>query len=99
LFLLGMVHLQTGRFDEAERILSRAVAVDPQSEDAHSARATASSRWPHADALISLDSLLTLKPGHAIAWNSRGNALLTLNRCAEAIASYDRAIALEARLC
>ena len=44
LFLLAMVHLQTGRFDEAERILSLAVAVDPQSADAHSARATALDR-------------------------------------------------------
>src|SRR5258708_33967423 len=36
-----------------------------------------------------------VRAAHAVAWNSRGNALLTLNRCTEAIASYDRAIALK----
>src|ERR1700674_4506345 len=39
--LLGLVHLQSGRFQEAERVLCEAIALNPASTDALSARATA----------------------------------------------------------
>jgi len=77
LFLLGMVHLQTGRFDEAERILSRAVGRRSTTEDAHSARATAFQQMGrHADALISLDSLLTLNQATLLRGTVGANASL-----------------------
>ena len=39
-------------------------------------------------------ALWPLRPDHADALSNRGNALLALNRCEEALASYDRALAV-----
>src|SRR3954466_1545438 len=64
-FLLGLVHLQCGRFQDAERVLCEATALKPDSVDALSARATALQHiGRNAEALVSLDRLLFLKPDH-----------------------------------
>src|SRR5258705_7307044 len=71
-FLLGLVHLQSGQFQAAERHLCEATVLNPASVDALSARATALQQMGrNAEALACVDRLLTLKPHHAIAWNNR----------------------------
>jgi hypothetical protein len=49
----------------------------------------------HAEALDTFDAAIALAPDNAAAHNSRGNALIALNRQAEALAAYDRALALD----
>ena len=46
--------------------------------------------------VASHDKAIALRPNDAGAFSNRGNALRDLGRHEEALASYDRAIALEA---
>lgn len=47
-----------------------------------------------AEAIAACDQILTIKPKDATVWAIRGNLLLGANRATEAVASYDRALAL-----
>ncbi len=49
----------------------------------------------HAEALVSCDKAIALRPDYAEAFNIRGNALSGLRRDDEALAHYDKAIALK----
>lgn len=51
-------------------------------------------RWK--DALASYEEILRVAPGHALAWNNRGNVLQLFGRWDDALASYDRALTLDA---
>jgi tetratricopeptide (TPR) repeat protein len=48
----------------------------------------------HEEALASYEKALAIRPDHAEALNSCGNALAALRRYAQALASYDQALAL-----
>src|SRR5260370_11658971 len=66
-FLLGLIHLQCGRFQEAERVLSEAAALNPGSVDALSARATALQHMGrNGDALLCPAQFLVLNPAPAV---------------------------------
>jgi tetratricopeptide (TPR) repeat protein len=52
------------------------------------------SRKDAEQAIVSYEKSLQVKPSLSEAWNSKGNALLSLGRYGEAIASYERAIEL-----
>ena len=47
------------------------------------------------EALETFDRMLAHAPQHARAWNNRGRALQALNRHQDAVASFEKAIALE----
>lgn len=88
---LALVHLQQQRLDDALRALDRAIRLKPQEPAYRVERARArvkKGQW--AEALPDLDAA----PDSAEALNLQGIALKHLNRPAEALAAYDRALQL-----
>jgi hypothetical protein len=63
LFLLGLIHLQTGRPDEAERVFSRALTTDPRRR-MPCPRAPRRSRWAAMQGALLPGSLLAAKPAN-----------------------------------
>jgi len=62
LYLLGFAHLQRGEFHDAERLISRALAVNPRSVDAHYNRGNALQRLDRPkEALAAFDAALAIK--------------------------------------
>ena len=87
---------QDGRFEEAVRLLERAVAVAPEDVPARNALALALQRVDRpADALRHVDELLRREPGLAFAHANRGNALISLGQLASARAAHLRALELD----
>jgi predicted O-linked N-acetylglucosamine transferase (SPINDLY family) len=95
LHMLGLSEHQSGDVQSAERLLKRALQVDPQSAAARCALAAAlAALQRHAEALACYDNLIALKPDFVDAHLNRGKLLLRLGRFAEAIISLDNAIAI-----
>ena len=91
-----MLHNQLGQREQAERLLRRALAVNPGSAQAHSNLGVVLYELQRfEDAAASFDKAIAAKPDFAEACNNRSNALIRLGRFAEALASADRAIALK----
>lgn len=96
LHLAGVLHNQLGQRKEAERLLRRALAVNPGSAQAHSNLGVVLFELQRfEDALASFDRAIAVRPDFAEAYNNRSNALTRLGRFAEAAASAERAIALK----
>ncbi|HKX10063.1 MAG TPA: tetratricopeptide repeat protein, partial [Stellaceae bacterium] len=95
LHLLGVLAAQLGRHDEANRLLGRALNVNPRSVEALNNRANVLRALKRFDeALISCDRALAIKPDFAEALNNRGNVLHDLRRHNEALQSYEKALAI-----
>jgi predicted O-linked N-acetylglucosamine transferase (SPINDLY family) len=95
LHMLAVSEQQSGNSQSAERLLRRAVLVDPQSAAARCDLGVVLAALQRPDdALACYDGLIALKPDFFDAHFNRGNLLLRLKRFAEATASYDNAIAL-----
>jgi predicted O-linked N-acetylglucosamine transferase (SPINDLY family) len=96
LHLLGIVAARRGRFEQADQLLARALAINPKSPEAHSNRGNVQKARGHlAEALASYDRALALKPDLVDGLNNRAGALKDLERYDEALASYDGALALK----
>lgn len=97
LHLLGILHLQTQRPQEAATLLERAFAANgaqaPAALRADLAYALAQLKR-YEEALAHYDQVVALNPNNADAHNDRGNVLNSLKRYAEAVKSYQRAIKL-----
>ncbi len=94
---LGLIAIQRGRIDDADRLLQRAIAANPRSAEAAANHFVVLRRLNrHADALAACDRALALKPRYAEALCNRGLALAALSRFDEAITSYDAALAVRA---
>jgi predicted O-linked N-acetylglucosamine transferase (SPINDLY family) len=95
LHLLGFSEYQSGNFQSAERLLKRALLVQPQSVEVWSALGIVlAAQQRHDEALACSDSLIALKADFADAHFNRGVILAKLGRSAEAIGSYDNAITI-----
>ncbi len=95
LHLKGLIEARRGRFAEAERAISSAVAINPVFAAAHVSRGHALSELGRAEeAVASYGRALALRPNHAGAHFLRGNLLRGLNRPSEALLDFDRAVAL-----
>jgi predicted O-linked N-acetylglucosamine transferase (SPINDLY family) len=95
---LGASEFLSGRPEVAERLIRRAVSVNPKSAAAHSDLSVvllALHRWDAA--LASAENAAALNSNGIEAHFSRGNALLGLSRFDDAIVSFDRVIALNPR--
>ncbi|MEI6181127.1 MAG: tetratricopeptide repeat protein, partial [Chloroflexales bacterium] len=91
--VLGIILAQGCRFEEAQKVLSRAVAANPASAAAHSNLGNVLHTLRRsAEAVASYDRAIQIMPEHAEALNNRGAALADLERFEEALANYDRAI-------
>jgi predicted O-linked N-acetylglucosamine transferase (SPINDLY family) len=96
LHLLGVSELDCRKFEEAERILSRAVSVAPRSAEAHSNLGLALFNLKrYDDARKCQEKAVALKPNFPTAWTNLGNALMRLGLLEQAVAAHDRAIQLK----
>jgi len=96
LCMLAQLEYQSGRSEEAIRLLDRALAVRPGSAVAVTNRGNvllAMGRFE--EALASYDRALALKARYPEVYFNRGVVLRELQRDREALASYDRALALD----
>jgi tetratricopeptide (TPR) repeat protein len=83
--------------EKGHSAVQKALAIDPQSAEAHSARGSLlwepSQGFPHRDALAEFRLALTRQPNLDEAWHYRGVVLMHIGRLGDAGRSYDRAIA------
>src|SRR4051794_17643064 len=80
LHMLGVLESDTRNYQEAEIVLARAIAVDPQSADAHMGRGVALNKLGrHDEARESYRRALALRPNYALALSNLGNASVTLD--------------------
>lgn len=94
--MLGFLHFQREEFGEAEKLMARALKIEPNSVDAlynHGCALQALDR--HKEAAESFGKALALKRDHAPIHLNLGNSLFRLGRHKEALASYDRALAIQ----
>jgi len=94
-YLLGLIFLQSGQFEDADRQFSRAIKINPNSSKAFNDRGNALLELNRPkEALVNYDKAIALDANFTDAFNNRGNALFKLGRMDEAVASYEKAIAL-----
>ncbi|MDQ8731278.1 tetratricopeptide repeat protein [Bradyrhizobium daqingense] len=95
LHMLGILESDAKNYQQAEILLSRAVAVDPRSADAHMSLGVAlNGLRRHDAACASYRKALALRPNHAVTFSNLGNASVALELHEEALHSYDKALAL-----
>jgi tetratricopeptide (TPR) repeat protein len=94
LHLLGFVHLQRRRHNDAIGFLTKAAKVDPRSVDAASNLGLAlHGAGRFEDAVAEYRKALALAPNHPEILYNRGNAQFELDRIDDALASFDAALA------
>jgi predicted O-linked N-acetylglucosamine transferase (SPINDLY family) len=94
LHLLGTLESQAKNYQQAETLLSRAVAADPQSAQAQLNKGVAlNGLQRYEEARESYQKAIALRPDYAVALFNLGNVCWTLNRLDEAVENYDKAIA------
>ncbi|ULK98956.1 tetratricopeptide repeat protein [Bradyrhizobium sp. I71] len=99
LHMLGILESDARNYQQAEILLSRAVAVDPRSAEAHMGLGVALNGLKrHDEARASYRKALALKPNYALALSNLGNASAALDLHLEALESYDRALAMDGNL-
>jgi tetratricopeptide (TPR) repeat protein len=95
LYHLGLLRLQQQKFDNAERLLRRAVKLDRNSADAHLRLAGALTGLDQPEqAIRHYEKALALRPDLAEAHNNLGYELQRLDRHEEAAAHYEKALAI-----
>jgi Flp pilus assembly protein TadD len=96
LHMLGIMESDARNYQQAEILLSRAVAADPRSADAHMSLGIAlNGLRRHDEACASYRKSLALRPNHAVTLSNLGNASVALELHEEALQSYDKALALD----
>jgi tetratricopeptide (TPR) repeat protein len=96
LHLSGVVALQVGKLEDAEKLFLSAIKVNSQIASIYLNYGVLLNDLKRLEeALASYDRAIALKPDYAEALNNRGVTLRDLKRFEEALASYDRAIALK----
>lgn len=96
LHLLGVSELDCLRFDEAMKILTRAVEVSPRSAEAQSNLGLAYFKLKRYDeARKCQGKAVALNANFPTAWTNLGNALMRLKCYGPAIEAHDRAIRLK----
>ncbi|MDA9464078.1 O-linked N-acetylglucosamine transferase, SPINDLY family protein [Bradyrhizobium sp. CCBAU 53415] len=99
LHMFGVLESDAKNYQQAETLLSRAVAVDPRSAEAHMSLGVALNGLKrHAEARESYRKALALRPSYALALSNLGNASAALDLHQEALESYDRALVIDGNL-
>src|SRR6266478_1090030 len=94
LHALGIVCYQTGRLDEAERLIGQAVAVEPRADAIYNRACLLLKLERLEDALVCFGEAIAVKPGYIEALTNRGNTLMRLKRYEEARSDLETVIAL-----
>jgi tetratricopeptide (TPR) repeat protein len=93
LHLLGVIHLQNTRHEEALDLIDRAIRINPHAAVAlHNHGNVLRAMGRYQDALSSYDRALQAKPDNDEAHKNRGDVLQALDRHAEALACYAEAL-------
>lgn len=93
---LGVLKAQSGHYEEAVELFSKAVRINPHDPSAHLNLGNALRALHRIEAaLSSYAQALTLKPDYALALNNRGVCLLELHRAEESLPSFERALAID----
>jgi protein O-GlcNAc transferase len=96
LYLLGYLHVQQKKWEEADHLIGEALRLNPRSLGALYQRGHALLQLArYEDALTCFDIALAVQPATPEFLFLRGNALLSLYRAAEALSSYDAALAVK----
>jgi len=96
LHLLGVASAAGGDTAAGARYVRRAIEADPSQAMAHYSLASiVGPTGATEEALASLARAVELAPAHVDAWFLQGNLLMGRQRCAEAIESYGRVLALQ----
>lgn len=92
----GNNFFELGRYVEALSSYEKAIAINPDHNEAWSNRGNALGKLgQHAEALVSYDKAIALNPKDADkAWYNRGVTLGKLGQYPQALSSYDKAIAI-----
>lgn len=94
--LLGVLCIQIGRPNDAIRMISRAITLEPNAANAHNNLGNALKQAGHyAEALESYDRAMRIKPGFANALFNKGIVLQLMGRIGEALFSYKQVVALQ----
>ncbi len=94
--MLGVVHLQTGRNDEAVRLITKAVRLNPSAVVLNNQGNALQSLNRYEDALASYDQALAAKPDYDEARKNRGAALQALQRHEDALAVFSEILSTHA---
>lgn len=87
---------QDGRFEDALKVLERAIAIAPQDLGARNAKGLVLTRLErYAEALATFDEVVAMQPGFAGAHCARGASLESLGRLKDAEAAYRHALELQ----
>lgn len=98
LHLLSVVAARRGQWEDATRLATRALEIEPADVEVLCNRGVALRMLHRFDeALADYDRALAIAPASAIAHNNRGVALAALNRHEEALGAFDAALALQPR--
>ena len=90
--MLGVLRAREGRYEEAAEALAKALKTMPHNAEALSNYGNVLTVLGHlTEALMAYEAALTLKPV-PVFWFNRGLVLMRLQRFADAVASYDRAL-------
>jgi protein O-GlcNAc transferase len=91
--LMGLLALQTGRFQDAVTCIRRALALNPQAEHYHSNLGLAQQALGHMDdALASFQEAVRLQPHFADGYRNIGKVLWRQGRAGEALAKFREAV-------
>ena len=94
--LIGLLCLQTKRFDEAARYIERALKVMPDDPQAHSNLALALNALGRLDeAAAHFHESLKRNPNNARVYNNLGGVYVRLRRIKDAVACYQQALAIQ----
>jgi tetratricopeptide (TPR) repeat protein len=92
----GLSFHHSGRLADAEAVYQQILKASPGHFEAlHLLGIIQYQRGNYADSIHQIGLALETNPNHADAHGNRGNALQELKRIDEALASYDRALALK----
>lgn len=87
---------QDGRFEDALKVLDRAIAIAPQDLGARNAKGLVLTRLErYAEALAAFDGVVAIQPDFAGAHCARGASLEAMGRLKEAEAAYKHALDLQ----
>ena len=96
LHLLGVIAHQTGKYDTAVDLISKALTIKPDYAEAHCSLGLVLKDHGKLDeAVASYHKALTIKPDYAKAHYDLGNALKDLGKLDEGVASYHKALTIK----
>jgi len=95
LVALGRVYIQRDQIEQAERVLAKALALDPDNAEAYSTLGWMNIEQRQFDAALeALDKAISINAEDAVAHNRQGTSYFYLGQYQQALESYDKAIEL-----